>query len=269
MRKMTRLAGGVAHSFVKPFSGIHHGLTVLGWHRIGRGNDGLTTTPDDFRRHLDVLEEWGAAVLDIEEAMHRLQAGNLPPRAIALTFDDGYSSVVDFAWPLLRERGMPATLFAVSGYLCGQKRFPWDSDRDESLSRLISAAELCDAAKAGLAIGSHTVTHRWLPGLTADQVWREVTQSRGELEEILGRQVHTFAYPMGGWTPHVRQAVELAGYRLAVTVDRGRNRTGQDRHTVRRAFAFDASRDVRLQLDGAYTWMRPIENRRRRREPTW
>lgn len=269
MKTMTRVAGGVAHSVVKPFVGARHGLTVLGWHRIGHGNDGLTTTPDNFRRHLDVLEEWGAVVMHFEEAMNRLQAGDLPPRAIALTFDDGYSSVVDFAWPLLRERGMPATLFAVSGYLCGQKRFPWDAGRDEALSRLVSAAELCDAAETGLGIGSHTVSHRWLPGLPRDQVWRELLQSRSELEDLLGTDIRTFAYPMGGWTPHVRQAVELAGYRLAVTVDRGRNRIGQDRHTVRRAFAFDASSDVRMQLDGAYTWMRPIENRRRRREPTW
>lgn len=245
-------------------------LTMLGWHRLGGSKDGLTTTFDDFRRHLDVLEEWGAVVLPLEEAHRRLAAGDLPERAVVLTFDDGYASIVEQAWPELCHRGMPATLYAVSGFAHADQRFPWDAHScDAELTRLVSAAELRDVSDTGLDIGSHTVTHRWLPGLSAGQVAEEVTASRSALEDLLQRPVLSFAYPMGGWNAQIRAAVQRAGYTTAVTTERGRNRRSQNPLTYRRPFAFHRSDDVRRQLDGAYTWMRPIERTRRGRAPRW
>ena len=106
-----------------------NGLTIIGWHRVdGRRTEGLSTGVDDFRAHLDVLDEVDACVLPLDAAVARLQAGTLPPRAVALTFDDGYASVLETAWPLLRERGLDATLFVVTGSLVGPMRFSWDED---------------------------------------------------------------------------------------------------------------------------------------------
>ena len=101
-------------------------LTIIGWHRFGSAGDGLTTTLDGFRRQLDMLDEWGAEVLSLDDAMTRLEEGALPARAVALTFDDGYASVVEQAWPILHDRGLPASLFVVSGYLDAGLRLPWD-----------------------------------------------------------------------------------------------------------------------------------------------
>ncbi|MBM9459507.1 polysaccharide deacetylase family protein [Nocardioides sp. zg-536] len=275
MRSQVRFAGMVADPVVRVARplGRRRGaaLTLVGWHRIGDATDGLTTTLPDFQRHLDVLEEWGAIVLPLDEAHRMLVAGELPERAVALTFDDGYASVVEQAWPLLRQRGLPATLFAVSGYLRPGARFPWDEGhrRGDDLVRLLTAPELCAAAAEGLDIGSHTVTHRWLPGLGDDEVREELVRSRADLEDLLARPVRSFAYPMGGWNPALRSAVEAAGYDLAITTERGRNRADQHPASLRRAFAFDRADDVRRQLDGAFTWMRPIERRRALREPTW
>ena len=80
-----------------------------------------------IERHLDLLEERGARVLPLMEAVERLALGSLPSRAVALTFDDGYASVVETAWPMLRKRDMPATLFVCSEYLPGTQRFDWDT----------------------------------------------------------------------------------------------------------------------------------------------
>jgi peptidoglycan/xylan/chitin deacetylase (PgdA/CDA1 family) len=113
------------------------------------------------------------------------------------------------------------------------------------------------------------VTHRWLPRLTSREVAEEVRRSRDDLEDLLGTPIRSFAYPMGGWTAQIRDEVERAGYDVALTVDRGRNLRDQDPVSLRRAFAFDRPTDLRRQLEGAFTWMRPIENRRRRREPAW
>ncbi len=273
MRAAVKAAGRVAVPVARATEALsrNQSLTVVGWHRLGDAPDGLTTTFDDFRAHLDVIEAWSPNVLRLGEAHRLLRLGQLPPRAIVLTFDDGYASVLEQAWPELQRRGLPATLFAVSGYLGGNRTFPWDDAHTpgSDLIRLAGRDALCEAAAEGLDVGSHTVTHRWLSNLSPREVEREVRKSRVDLEDLLGRQIRSFAYPMGGWTPSIRDEVERAGYSIGVTVDRGRNRLDQDQHLLRRAFAFDDPADVQRQLHGAFTWMRPIENRRNRMVPTW
>ncbi|GAB2459211.1 hypothetical protein GCM10027062_43820 [Nocardioides hungaricus] len=246
------------------------GLTVLGWHRVDGDSRGLSTGVDDFRRHLDAIGEWGATVLPLEEAAARLTAGTLPERALALTFDDGYASVVETAWPILRERGLPATLFAVSGFLTGDHRFAWDRcEPRHDRHRLVRPDELLAAAEDGLHVGSHTATHPWLPALDQIELKREMAESRAALEELLGRPVRTLAYPTGGWSPRVREAAAEAGYETAVTVDRGLNTARTPALSLRRSFAPTDVRDLRLVLDGAYTLLRPLDTWRRRKGPSW
>lgn len=241
-------------------------LTVLGWHRIGAATDGLTTSPDGFRRHLEVIEQWGAHVLRLPEALRLLDERALPDRAVVLTFDDGYASVVEHAWPLLLERRWPATMYAVSGYLDPSQRFPWDRDHhDAELVRLMSSTQLREAAGSGLHVGSHTHTHPWLPRRSATELDDELRRSRGELEDLLGVPVDSVAYPAGGWNPAVRAATDRAGYTSGITVDRGVNPPRADRLTLRRAFVPEDPEDLRLILDGAYTWLHTVDLWRGRR----
>ncbi|MCW2792542.1 MAG: putative polysaccharide deacetylase [Nocardioides sp.] len=247
-----------------------NGLTIIGWHRVDGTSTGLSTGVDDFRRHLDEIERWGAVVLPLEEAVAGLRAGTLPPRAVVLTFDDGYASVVETAWPLLRERGMPTTLFAVSGALTGDLRFAWDRHEPEhDRLRLARPDELRDAARDGLDIGSHTVSHPWLPRLARAELRRELADSRTALEELLGRPVTSLAYPTGGWNPEVRAVAGEVGYRLGVTVDRGLNTARTPDLSLRRAFVPTDPRDLRLVLDGGYTLLRPLDSWRSRQGPPW
>jgi peptidoglycan/xylan/chitin deacetylase (PgdA/CDA1 family) len=244
------------------------GLTVVGWHRVDDSGDPLSTPVDDFRRHLDGLAAWGAVVLPLDEAVAGLEAGTLPDRAVALTFDDGYASVVETAWPLLGARGLSATLFVVTGYLAGGLRFGWDHDRPEHDGlRLVTAAELVAAAADGLDVGSHTVSHPWLPRLSARELSRELMESKAALETLLGRAVTSVAYPTGGWDPAVRRAAGEAGYSIGITVDRGVNTSRTPRLSLRRAFVPHDPRDLRLLLDGAYTVLRPLDTWRRRTPP--
>lgn len=273
MKIATRTAGALALPAARAARALSRtrSLTVIGWHRIGDADDGLTTSLADFRSQLDMLDHWGARVLPLRTAHRLLEQDQLPERAVVLTFDDGYASVLEQAWPELRDRGLPATLFAVSGYLRPGMRFPWDRahPHGSGLVRLATAGELASAADEGLDIGSHTVSHRWLPRLSRAEAADEVRWSRLELEDLLARPVTSFAYPMGGWTRQIRDQVEEAGYDVAITVDRGCNRPEQDPFALRRAFAFDRPGDVRRQLDGAFTWMRPIERWRSRKGPRW
>jgi peptidoglycan/xylan/chitin deacetylase (PgdA/CDA1 family) len=239
-----------------------YGLTIVGWHRIDSLDGGLSTTPDEFRRHLGVLESFH--VLSLDEGVRRLAKGTLPRRAVALTFDDGYASVADVAWPLLKARRWPATFYVCSGYL-RTGRFPWDTEDVP----LVSSGTVRDLAADGMAIGSHTVTHRWLPHLPPADVRREVSDDKVALEDVLGAPVTTFSYPMGGWTKGIRDVVRAAGHADAVTVDRGRNGRSRDPMLLRRSFAPRDVADLRKVLVGAYTFLRPVDRWRTRNGPVF
>ena len=269
MRQRTRAIARAVRPLARGNARAGRGLTIIGWHRVdGRESVGLSTGVDDFRRHLDTLETWGAAVLPLDAAVAALRAGSLPPRAVALTFDDGYASVVETAWPLLRERGMPATLFVVTASLVREVQFAWDrAERPHDRVRLASADEIAAAAAEGLDIGSHTVSHAWLPRLAGADLDRELRESRAALGDLLGRPAASIAYPTGGWRRATRVRAAAAGYTVGVTVDRGLNTARTHPLSLRRTFAPADPVDLRLVLDGAYAFLRPLDTLRNRRGP--
>jgi len=271
MRSMTRAVASATRPVTAAGLRLRptQGLTMIGWHRVdGRQSRGLSTGVDDFCRHLDALEAWGAVVLPLDEAVAGLRNGTLPARAVVLTFDDGYASVLETAWPRLRERGMPATLFVVTDCLVREVQFAWDlHEAPHQRLRLATADELVEAATDGLDLGSHTVSHAWLPGLAGAELDRELADSRAALEQLLERPVTSIAYPTGGWRPTTRDRAAAAGYSIGITVDRGRNTTRTHPLSLRRTFAPSDPADLVRVLDGAYTFLRPLDTLRNRRGP--
>jgi len=94
-------------------------LCVVNYHRILAGPDPMLESEPDvatFRWQMALLARC-FNVLPLSAALEALDAGRLPPRAIAITFDDGYRSVHDLALPVLQEFGLPATVFVTSGHI--------------------------------------------------------------------------------------------------------------------------------------------------------
>jgi peptidoglycan/xylan/chitin deacetylase (PgdA/CDA1 family) len=101
-----------------PFS---RSVSILGYHRVVPERDPLApgeVCVGEFDRQLAVLQAW-FRILPLREAVARLRAGTLPPRAACVTFDDGYADNATTALPILRRRGVPATFFVASGFLGG------------------------------------------------------------------------------------------------------------------------------------------------------
>ena len=244
-------------------------LTLIGWHRVdGETSEGLSTGVPDFLAHLDVLTARRCRVLSLEEGLAGLRTGSLPPDAVVLTFDDGYASVVETAWPLLQERGWTATLFVVTDSLQRELRFAWDDhatgDPADRL-RLSTGEELAKAAADGLDLGSHTCTHPLLTQVDQATLERELVTSRQVLGDLLGRPVSSIAYPAGAWDRRVRTAAGRAGYTVGITVDRGTATPRSSSLSLPRAFVPHDPVDLELLLDGAYTFLRPLDAVRARR----
>lgn len=96
-------------------------LAVLAYHGVSLDDEhewdpSLYMSPDDFAERLELLEQNRCTVLPLEEAVERLYRNDLPPRAVALTFDDGNYDFYQQAWPMLKSRGYPATVFLTTYY---------------------------------------------------------------------------------------------------------------------------------------------------------
>jgi len=96
-------------------------LLILCYHGVGIDDEhqwgpGLYITPDGLAGRFELLRRRRCAVLPLDEAVRRLYEGTLPPRSVALTFDDGNFDFYSQAWPLLKEYGFPATVYLTTYY---------------------------------------------------------------------------------------------------------------------------------------------------------
>jgi peptidoglycan/xylan/chitin deacetylase (PgdA/CDA1 family) len=96
----------------------YHGISLADEHRW---DPTLFMSPRDFAARLDILAARRYNVLPLGEAVKRLYARDLPPRSVAITFDDGNYDFYRQAWPLLKERGLPVTVYQTTFY-CGYSR---------------------------------------------------------------------------------------------------------------------------------------------------
>jgi peptidoglycan/xylan/chitin deacetylase (PgdA/CDA1 family) len=178
---------------------------ILMYHEVG-GPAG--PTEHEFARQM----EWLAGHSRI------VRVGDLPEAipddepVTAVTLDDGYSDTVDRVAPILAERGIRATFFLPSGIL-GDRFVTSYGERT-----IVDAPTTKDLAAAGHEIGAHSATHPRLTSLPPVEAEREINRSKGELEEILGESVSSFAYPKGDRNEQVREMVRDAGFRVAVGV---------------------------------------------------
>lgn len=128
------------YSWLSP-AGPRGALSVFLFHRVRPTPDDIYPDEPDvrrFRQMLGWISSW-FNVLPLEEGVRRLQAGQLPERAAAISFDDGYADNYVHARPLLQEFGLPATFFIADGYLDGGAMW---NDRVEEAVRRYPGAEL-------------------------------------------------------------------------------------------------------------------------------
>lgn len=111
------------------------GPRILMYHRVADTRFDpwkLSVSPRRFDEHMRIVRKL-AHPMGLEELPRQMEADSLPGRAVVVTFDDGYSDNLYFAKPILEKHGVPATVFATSGYIGGEREFWWDE-----LERIVS-----------------------------------------------------------------------------------------------------------------------------------
>jgi peptidoglycan/xylan/chitin deacetylase (PgdA/CDA1 family) len=216
-------------------SGVYAGgyqlVPVLTYHDIGPQARGrLVLSARAFAEQMHYLKANGYRVVSLSDFFEFVQLKRqLPRKAVVLTFDDGYSSFMQHAYPVLKELGFTATLFVYTDYVgAGRNALGWDD-----LARL--AAE-------GFQVEGHTKSHgdlRRQPGESpADhdrRVRAELESSQRHFQQRLGRPARFLAYPYGAADDAVLTRTRESGFQGGLTVFREGNASFVPLFRIRRS----------------------------------
>ena len=189
---------------------------LLAYHAVGSWSPTLAIPESALRAQLTLLRRRGYVGLTAAEAERRRQEGTLPARAVVVTFDDGFRSVLR-AKPILEQLSVPATVFVVTSFVDSGEPLRWPGLEQSEESLGWSDLELL--REAGWEVGSHTATHPLLPDLDDAELARELVASRAMIEKRLG-SCTTLAYPYGRADDRTAAAAARAGYLAAFTLSR-------------------------------------------------
>lgn len=222
------------------------GLRILMYHSVGGEAYGdslrnYTITPKKFAQHMDTLRDFERA----EVVSFGFDSGKTARTSIAISFDDGYLDNLQFAAPILIERGMPFIVFVSSQFV---------QDRHAGFLNPMDLRELAELP--GVTIGAHGKTHVPLTGCDDLMLANELVGSKMYLEDTTSRPVLTMSYPYGAVDRRVRNAASTAGYRLAACSHIGINQTGCDPLLLARTTIFgqDGVGFFRRKLAGCWDW---------------
>ena len=194
-------------------------VPILTYHNLGEQAKGrLVLAAAAFREQMQYLNTNGYRVVSLAEFIEFTHLGRqLPQKAVVLTFDDGYRSFKDFAYPVLKDLGFTATLFIYTDWVgAGRGALSWN--------------DLKELSAAGFDVQAHTKSHadlRRAQGETEAQYARRMQAELEQPQELfnrnLGRRSQILAYPYGRWEEGLLPKVQQYGYIAAFSVRRQGN----------------------------------------------
>ena len=214
------------------------GINILMYHQVGdfapmKGHRSTYCHHKRFARQMAYLARFGYTVLSMDQVLACLRGETpMPPKAVALTFDDGYENFYEYAWPVLQKHGFPALVYLISDLL-GQPS-NWFAADGRDTPPLMSAARVRQLRGEGVDFGSHTATHIKLSEQDTPRIREEVTRSKAALEDVLGEPVNHFCYPFGSHDLRAVDAVADAGYLSGTTCIRSPASVADDPLTLPR-----------------------------------
>jgi peptidoglycan/xylan/chitin deacetylase (PgdA/CDA1 family) len=165
---------------------------------------------EEFARQLDCMVSSGYRGVAVGDAFDASLTGEaIPDNWVVLTFDDGNRSDFVHALPLLRDKGFSATFFI------GTSRIGNEGG--------LEAGMIEELAAGGMEIGSHGMSHQFLPSLSKEDEVEECVQSKRILAELSGHEVRFFAVPGGRYKPRTIRALRRCGYSAVCTSKFGYN----------------------------------------------
>lgn len=217
---------------------------ILTYHSIDSSGSPISIDAESFQRHVDFLASGKVKVVPLSEIISTSNDD-----AVAITFDDGVKNFAGAAWPRLRERGLPATLFVVTGRV--GKDNAWGGRRDSRVPHLelMGWNELESLAADGLELGAHSRTHPHLDQVSAAELADEIEGSAEDLLRYTGARPESFCYPYGSVNERAVACV-ASRYKRACTTELAALGGRESAHRLPRLDAFYFRGAGRLEAFG-------------------
>lgn len=221
------------------------GLRVLTYHSVGNRVDGdindiYNMNSSDFEEHVATIVRFSTS-----HSLPLVSFGSDSTNGIAITFDDGYSDVLETVAPILSRHQIPFHVFITPTKLTS------------SDPRYLTTQQLKELALSPLvSVGAHGYEHRPLTHMSAHEAEHDLRRSREALQELLQREVTTMSYPFGMVDKNVRDAASRAGFVKAACSTWGFNLAKTDPLMLRRIdmWARDRRSTVVDKLSGNWNW---------------
>ncbi|EQA55488.1 polysaccharide deacetylase [Leptospira kmetyi serovar Malaysia str. Bejo-Iso9] len=206
------------------------GVPVLCYHHLaaeGGPMGGYNLHPNLLEEQFKFLKAAGYQTVRLDQFyayINGKKPSDFPEKPILLTFDDGSKTHLEVLVPLLKKYGFTASIFIYPSIISSGKKYylTWD--------------QLKSALDSGvLDLGSHTLYHPKLPTMSRALIRKQLLESKQILETKTGRKVVDLAYPFGLFDPRVIEEAKAIGYRMAFTVNPGKNLPGTPVYNVHRS----------------------------------
>ena len=228
-------------------------VPVLMYHAIDHNDKAtkLSVSPESFEAQMKFLHKNRYNVVTLDRLISYIRnKEKIPSKTLAITFDDGYYNNYQYAYPVLKKYNIPATIFIIVGQAGQSGYVGWKEIKEMSDSGVIT-------------IGSHTLSHKWLPSLGTRDLRNELASSKATLEEKTGKPVSALCYPIGAHNERVEREAHLAGYTCAVATNPGRFSPIDDIFSIKRIKISRTSDNLFVfwfETSGYYTWVKELRD---------
>jgi len=188
----------------------HSQAVILQYHHVSEHTPASTSiAPQQFIQHLDLIEDQGFQVLPLPEIIENLkQDKRFSQKTLAITFDDGYLSIYQNAFPELKKRNLPFTIFISPKAI------------DKQFGNSLSWQQLKEMQQHGGTIANHSYQHLHLLAKNNHESlkqWQQRTQqdiqlSQQRLNDELNITNSLFAYPYGEFDQPLKTLLKSLGY---------------------------------------------------------
>lgn len=224
-------------------------LPILMYHSVDENENitKLSVSPATFRNQMLFLKNHNYNIISLSKIVELIKTNApIPSKTVCITFDDGFENNFTYAFTVLKELKIPATIFIISGNIDKQN--------------YCTSEQIKEIANSGIvSIGAHTASHKFLPDIDENQAIYEIEQSKKSIENLINKPVEHFAYPGGGFNQRVRQYVISAGYKTACATNPGPKYPNNDIYALKRIRISKTSKNpivFFIETSGFYTWIK-------------
>ena len=204
------------------------GIPVILYHRVGTEEDcklpPKCVSINNFQMQLNYLIEQGYYFATLDEVVNYVMGKiTLPKRTVVITFDDGFKDNYKYAFSILKEKGIKATIFINTNFI-GKRlsmKEAFGSTKPESrdvIYQFLTWHEIIEMSNNGINFEPHTHNHADLTIIEMSEIEKEIIISKAILEEKLKKKVEHLSFPFGKYNKTICDVLKKMEFKSAWAV---------------------------------------------------